>query len=164
MTTAQYERWTTPFRGRREGLIPTADRLMTALVFAAYPALLLFARWQTGRWPWLQIWVPASWLVIVSLLRVLVDRKRPYEQLAIRPLIRRESSGRSFPSRHAFSVWMIAMTGWVLCPPAGAALSVLGVLLCLTRVLGGVHFPTDVLTGAAVGIFAGLLGYWWLPL
>lgn len=164
MTAAQYERWTAPFRGEREALIPTADRLMTALVFAAYPALLLFARWQTGRRPWLQIWVPASWLVIVSLLRVLIDRKRPYEQLPIRPLIRRESSGRSFPSRHAFSVWMIAMTGWVLCPPAGAALSVLGVLLCLTRVLGGVHFPADVLAGAAVGIFAGLLGYWWLPL
>ena len=64
------------------------------------------------------------------------------------------------PSRHIFSMFMIAMGWLVFWPPMGWTLLVVGVLLAVIRVLGGVHFPRDVLVGALCGIIAGLLGFW----
>ena len=51
------------------------------------------------------------------------------------------------------------MTFLWLCPPAGAVFLIVGVLLALCRVIGGVHFPRDVIAGAAAGIAAGCC-YW----
>lgn len=163
MTAERYRRWSAPFRGRRARLIPTADRALTAVVFAAYPALLLGQGVRTGAFPWREAGVPAASLVLVTLLRALIDRPRPYERLDIEPLIRRETRGKSFPSRHVFSVFVIAVTGWTVHPAIGAALAVAGVGLMVTRVLGGVHYPSDVLAGAALGVLLGAAGYRWLP-
>ncbi len=159
MTAEQYTRLTAPFRGKWARLVPMGDRVLTTLVFAAYPAMLLFLRWETGALPWREIAVPAASLVLISLLRALIDRPRPYERLAITPLIAKRTRGRSFPSRHVFSVFIIAATGFTVAPWVGAALTVMGVLLMATRVLGGVHDLWDVLAGAALGLLLGAAGY-----
>ena len=57
-----------------------------------------------------------------------------------------------------FSVSVIAMTWLWVCPPVGAALWGLAAVLAWARVTAGIHFPRDVLAGAAVGLIAGLLG------
>lgn len=160
MTEEQYRQWSAPFRGGRERLIPCVDKVLTVIVYLAYPLLLLYAWWRGGALPWRAVWVPALWLVLVSLARHVINRPRPYERLAIDPLIKKEAKGHAFPSRHAFSVWMIAVTAWWLWPPLGAVLAVVGVLLCVTRVLGGVHDWWDVGIGAAVGVLGAVLGYW----
>lgn len=159
MTAKQYARLTAPFRGKRARLVPVADRVLTALVFAAYPAVLAFLWWHTGALPWREMVVPAAALVLVSLLRALIDRPRPYERLAITPLIAKSTRGRSFPSRHVFSVFIIAATGFTVAPWVGSVLTVAGVLLMATRVLGGVHDPWDVLAGAVLGLLLGAVGY-----
>ena len=38
-------------------------------------------------------------------------------------------------------------------------LPAIGVLIALIRVIGGVHYPSDVLAGAIIGILAGLILY-----
>lgn len=159
MTAERYARWSAPFRGKRTRWVPIADRWLTALVYAVYPSLIVWLWYVRGAVPWRELWVPAAALVVVTLLRVLIDRPRPYERLDISPLIHKETHGKSFPSRHAFSVFVIAATGWTVYPPLGATLAVVGVLLCVVRVLGGVHYPADVLVGAAIGAVAGLVGY-----
>ncbi len=159
MTAEQYAHLTAPFRGGRAQLVPMTDRAVTTLVFAAYPAILFFLRWKTGALPWREIAVPAASLVLVSLLRALLDRPRPYERLAITPLIAKSTRGRSFPSRHVFSVFIIAATGFTVAPWVGAAMTAAGVLLMATRVLGGVHDLWDVLAGAALGLLLGAAGY-----
>lgn len=63
------------------------------------------------------------------------------------------------PSRHIFSVFMIAMTFLYVKPVLSIPLFVVGVLLCAVRVIGGVHYLSDVLVGAAIGIASGILGY-----
>ncbi len=160
MKAEQYRRWSAPFRGKYVRVIPVADEVLTTVVYIAYPLLLLMARWQSAAALWRAVWVPALWLVLVSLARRLANRPRPYERMAIDPLIKKHTKGRSCPSRHAFSVWMIAITAWWLLPLFGAVISVVGVLLCVTRVLGGVHDEWDVIIGAVIGIGAGILGYW----
>ncbi len=160
MTSERYRRWSAPFCGKRAAWIPRADRVLTAVTYLCYPLLIVFVLWRNGRIPWRALWVPASWLVLVSLTRRLIDRPRPYERLNIEPLIAKKTKGRAMPSRHAFSVWVIAVTAWWLLPPLGAVLSVVAVLLCFVRVLGGVHDEWDVAVGAFVGVAAGVLGYW----
>ena len=76
----------------------------------------------------------------------------------ITPMIRKDTKGHSFPSRHVFSVFVIAATLGCQHPPLGALLGVIGLLICINRVLGGVHFPKDVLVGMALGILCGLGG------
>ena len=154
----RYRRWSAPFRKTR--VIPVTDKVLTAIVYVAYP-LSLWLAWQKGMPTlWRAVCVPALCLVLVSIVRRLINRPRPYERLSIYPLIEKDTKGRSFPSRHAFSVWMIAATAWWVLPPLGVALAVVGVLLCVIRVLGGVHDEWDVLAGALIGVLAGIVGYW----
>ena len=34
-----------------------------------------------------------------------------------------------------------------------------GIILAIVRVLGGVHFPRDVVVGAMIGILFGMIGF-----
>jgi len=160
VTSERYRRISAPFRGKRAAWIPRIDRVLTAVIYVCYPAVIAFIWRISGLVPWQALWVPASSLTLVSLTRRLIDRPRPYERLDIDPLIKKDTQGRAMPSRHAFSVWVIAVTVWWLIPPLGVLLAVAGVLLCITRVLGGVHDEWDVTVGALIGILSGILGYW----
>ena len=103
--------------------------------------------------------VPAAAFIAVSVFRRTYNAPRPYEALAIDPLISKDTRGKSFPSRHAFSMFTIACAWWQLEPVVGAALGVAGILMGAVRVLGGVHFPRDVVAGAASAIAISAAGY-----
>ena len=108
--------------------------------------------------------VPAVSFFLLSAFRRIVNAKRPYEVWDIAPLIEKDTKGKSFPSRHIFSIYMIAMATVYLCLPAGIVLLIAGVPLAYSRVVGGVHFLRDVAVGAAVGIGLGILGFWVFPI
>ena len=97
--------------------------------------------------------------VIVTLVRRLINAPRPYE---IYPFYKKKpkgKGGRSFPSRHVFSAFVIAVLGYTVCPvPVVIALMLPGVLLAVSRVLLGIHFIRDVLAGALIGIASGVIG------
>ncbi len=66
----------------------------------------------------------------------------------------------SFPSRHVFSAFMIAMT----CLQVNVILAILcfvfGLYLAFFRVVSGMHFIRDVFWGAALGVICGVIGYY----
>ena len=39
-------------------------------------------------------------------------------------------------------------------------IGIAGILLAWSRVAGGVHFPRDVIAGALIGVFSGVIGYY----
>ena len=162
MTKEQYEALSRPFRGRPGAVkgVKAAKRVLTLSCYLLYPALLLWALVTKDPRLLRLVLVPAVSFVSLSVVRRGLTRPRPYEALDIVPLIPRDKKGESFPSRHVFSVSVIAMTWLWVCPPVGAALWVLAAVLAWARVTAGIHFPKDVLAGAAVGLTAGLLGYW----
>ena len=45
----------------------------------------------------------------------------------------------------------------------GGRLAALGLDMMCMRVLGGVHYPQDVLAGAACGVLAGIVGFYIVP-
>lgn len=95
-------------------------------------------------------------VVVVGLAKVVVDRDRP-------PLAGRlvDTSSASMPSGHAAYAAALAAVAWVLlaghphrrvlrCAAAG-----LPVAAALSRVVLGVHWPSDVLIGSALGAAIG---------
>lgn len=159
MTKQTYEKMTEPFRreGRRLSAIENVNKILTAIVYAAYIVLLVVgAVTRYSGFPQIVL-VPAISFAAVTVFRKAVNAKRPYEVLDIEPLIKKDTTGKSFPSRHVFSVFVIAVTLCSVWLPGGIILLVVGVLLAFMRVLGGVHFPRDVIAGALIGIGCGLL-------
>lgn len=163
MTAEDYRRLSAPFRmpGRSKAL-RLANTVLTRLYYVAYPLLLLWL-WRTGDGRALRaLLVPAVSFVLLSVFRHAVNAPRPYQVLEIEPLIHKNTQGYSFPSRHVFSCFVIAMTFLWIVPPVGAILLLGGVTLALCRVVGGVHWPRDVAVGALVGVLSGA-AYWLLP-
>lgn len=99
--------------------------------------------------------------VIVSVLRALLNSKRPYEVYDFSKMTEKTvgiKRGSSFPSRHVFSAFVIGALIFPMSVGLSVAAILLGVLIALCRVLLGVHFIKDVVVGAAVGIISGVLG------
>ena len=98
--------------------------------------------------PWAA--VAASWTVAEG-AKYLFDRARPFIwDTEIAPLIKTPSSS-SFPSGHSATAAAGALTLSALYPPCAPELALAGVLVVLSRVYLGVHFPFDVLAGVAIG-------------
>ena len=161
MTPAQYARLSAPFRPekRRRALL-AVNRVLTYGCYAAYPLLLAALAVQRDGHFWRALLVPGISFVLLSLVRRLINAPRPYEALDIDPLIHKDTHGKSLPSRHVFSMFVIAMTFLWLLPPVGILLLICGAVLAAVRVIGGVHYPRDVIVGAAVGVLAGIIGFW----
>lgn len=92
-------------------------------------------------------------LVVNILLKPLVARIRPYEIIeGLRCIVARESEF-SFPSGHSANSLACAWVLYRLCDKKlGLPALILAILISLSRLYVGVHYPTDVLAGIAVGI------------
>ena len=95
--------------------------------------------------------------VAVSLLRHLVDTKRPYEVYDFYKTPPKNKRGRSFPSRHVFSSFLIATLLFTVSAHFAIPFYILGLILALCRVLLGIHFIRDVVAGGAIGIISGVI-------
>lgn len=96
--------------------------------------------------------------VAVSVIRRLINAPRPYELYAFYETKPKDKRGSSFPSRHVFSAFLIAVLSVEMSIYVCIALFTVGVMLAVSRVLLGIHFVRDAVAGAAVGILSGILG------
>ena len=161
MTREQYERWSSPFRKSniRVKLLIGADKLITGAVFLSYPALLLYLLMrENNRQLYSCVCIPAGSFLLISLFRNICSAERPYEILEITPLIAKETKGKSFPSRHVFSAFIIGMTFLFVIRPMGILILSAGAAMAYIRVVGGVHFPRDTIAGAVFGILCRFCG------
>jgi len=155
----RYEHWTAGIRSSRSRIaaLRLMNKVLTGLFYAAYPVLL--SAMAAGRDPRLlrTVAVPAAAFAALTLIRRKINAQRPYEADQIIPLIPRDKPGESMPSRHVFSAAVIAMAWLFYWRPAGIFLLAMCLLSAGIRVLGGIHYPRDVVAGFLAGILAGLL-------
>lgn len=160
-----YQEWYGHVAGKIENkpfllsLLRTFNRFMTVVMPIVYLTLLATAYLQEGfgKQVLIYVFIPASGFVILSFLRKKINAPRPYEEWNIKPLLDRDSPGQSMPSRHVFSATIISMACLHASLSVGIILLVLSALLGLVRVLGGVHFPKDVVVGYICGLVWGVI-------
>ena len=140
-------------------LLRTFNRFMTVVMPMIYLTLLAITYLQQGlgKQVLMYVFIPASGFVILSFLRKKINAPRPYEEWTIKPLLDRDSPGQSMPSRHVFSATIISMACLHASLSVGVILLVLSALLGLVRVLGGVHFPKDVVVGYICALVWGVI-------
>lgn len=140
-------------------LLRTFNRFMTVVMPIVYLTLLttIYFREGFGKQVCVYVFIPASGFVILSLLRKKINAPRPYEVWGIVPLLDRDSPGQSMPSRHVFSATIISMACLHASLTMGMICLTLSAFLGLVRVLGGVHFPKDVVVGYICALVWGVL-------
>ena len=137
-------------------ILQVTDQALRYVMELFYPLFLLW-RFQVGGLSEVLTYIllPGIAFVIFSLIRDWINRKRPYEEWQIDPLIYREGSGHSMPSRHVFSAAMIGMCALSVNALLGIVCLALAAVIAVCRVLGGVHYPEDVIIGYVVGAAVG---------
>lgn len=140
-------------------LLRTFNRFMTVVMPMIYLTLLATTYLQEGlgKQVLIYVFIPASGFVILSFLRKKINAPRPYEEWDIKPLLDRDSPGQSMPSRHVFSATIISVACMHASLTMGMICLTLSAFLGLVRVLGGVHYPKDVLVGYACGLVWGVI-------
>lgn len=90
-------------------------------------------------------------------LKNIIHRIRPYDVMASLNILVKPERSFSFPSGHATSSLAAGCALFLTLPRRyGVPALLLGVLIALSRMYVGVHYPTDVLCGAAIGVAAAL--------
>jgi undecaprenyl-diphosphatase len=152
------------YAGRRPGLV-TVARILSAL---GEPVVLIglalaFAGWlsyeRRGRYGLVVIVVTLVGRGLAELQKYGIERFRPEDEVHLVPV-----STPSFPSGHATSSMIVYLTlALVLASesrwkwPAVAGALVLSFCIGLSRLMLGVHWPTDVVGGWAFGLLWVLL-------
>ena len=160
-----YQEWYDHIAGNIENkpiflrLLRTFNRFMTVVMPMIYLTLLATTYLQQGlgKQVLIYVFIPASGFVILSFLRKKINALRPYEVWEIVPLLDRDSPGQSMPSRHVFSATIISMACLHASLTMGMICLTLSAFLGLVRVLGGVHYPKDVVVGYICGLVWGVL-------
>ena len=160
-----YQEWYNHIAGKIENkpfllrLLRTFNRFMTVVMPIVYLTLLVTTYFQEGfgKQVLIYVFISATGFVILSLLRKKINAPRPYEEWDIKPLLDRDSPGQSMPSRHVFSATIISMACLHASLIMGMICLTLSAFLGLVRVLGGVHFPKDVVVGYICGLVWGVL-------
>ncbi len=106
------------------------------------------------------ILVPLTGFLVVTVIRKFINAKRPYTMYDIAPIIYKDKAYESFPSRHTFSITIIAMALLYYSVYLGAVMLILAVVLGITRVVAGVHFIKDVVAAWIIGVVWGIVGLW----
>ena len=93
-------------------------------------------------------------LLVVNLcIKPLAARTRPYELIQGLEILVSRPRDYSFPSGHSANSLTCAWTLFRLAPKKYGVLALaLAVLIALSRLYVGVHYLTDVLAGAAIGV------------
>ncbi len=97
---------------------------------------------------------------IVEVIRYFYDRPRPFEALPDINQIIFHAPGGSFPSGHAAFFFAIAAGVSRYYPKTSVLFYAAALSLSLNRVAAGLHWPSDILGGAVIGIAAGLAAHW----
>jgi len=124
-----------------------------AIWLAGGTAAALVDRRRRRRWLRATAAVGAAYATSTS-IKLAIGRKRPaIEDL---PHLMATPTGLSFPSSHSTSSFAAARAFGALVP--GAPLQLAAAAMAFSRLYLGVHYPSDVAAGAALGTVIGSLG------
>lgn len=95
--------------------------------------------------------------IVTPLIRFMYPVARPFTAMHFTPLIAHAADDPSFPSGHATVLFTLALAVWLKNRHWGMYMFMAVVMNAVARVYVGVHWPSDVLAGAIIGITAVML-------
>ena len=99
-----------------------------------------------------------SLIVNNMFLKNVIARTRPYDAIEGLRTIVRAQSDFSFPSGHTASSFVAATVIFRNMPKKfGGPILILAILISISRLYVGVHYPTDVIFGCASGVLLAVL-------
>ncbi len=148
------------------GLVTTLnvlDKAITYITIILYVSYLVYGAFlipkDNGTLLYRSILIPGVSFIVVSVFRKILSAPRPYEVYGFSPAIKKDTIGKSFPSRHVFSIFMVSMTYLQTSVLFAILISIMGIALAVIRVVGGVHFINDVVIGAIMAIIISVICY-----
>lgn len=100
-----------------------------------------------------------TFIVVNLILKPVIARTRPYEVIEGLRLLTGSAHDYSFPSGHSSSSMAAAVAMAGALPRRmrviGWCAVGLAVMICISRLYIGIHYPSDVLVGAVIGAVAG---------
>jgi undecaprenyl-diphosphatase len=143
-------------------MVGVSSRWFGAAVAVAIAAAIAIAcgRRRAALLVALAVALAVSDLVGAQVLRPLIGRMRPCFALAgtARVLVPVSDVG-SLPSLHASNFFAMAAVAWAAGRRLGIAAVAVAAVVALSRVYLGVHWPTDVIAGAAWGTACGIAAF-----
>lgn len=136
--------------------------LPASLCGLLYLAILGWLAWNRDARILRAALVPAVCFCVVTVLRPLIRRQRPFDRFGIPPVgSYKPGRGKSMPSRHTVSAVAIAIAVIYIFPnPAViAVMTLLTIVIAALRVLSGQHYPSDVAAAVALAILISVIGY-----
>ena len=162
---AAFDAWLFQQINKYVGAFPLFDRVVSTLVneyfITVTLSLALMALWFVGgsaagrmanqKAAIYGILAQAVANGIVKLNNLLYFRPRPFADMRVNMLFY-EPTDSSLPSNPAAVGFAFATAVWMVNRRVGALLYVLAAVFAFSRVYAGVHYPLDVVVGAAVGV------------
>lgn len=132
-------------------------KFLPFVLFIGYPIMIVYL---------LVVWdlrfikvitIPAVTFLAVTVMRILINRTRPYERYSFTPVFPKDTKGKSFPSRHTASAFIISYAFLYINPVLGVISMVISAFLSLLRPVVGVHYVSDVVAGFLISSLFGII-------
>ncbi|MEK7114002.1 MAG: phosphatase PAP2 family protein [Patescibacteria group bacterium] len=94
---------------------------------------------------------------VTELIRFFYHRPRPFTDLPVHQLL--ASSEWSFPSGHAAFFFAMATAVYLYNKKWGIAFFIAVILMTISRIIAGVHYPSDIVGGALIGIIVAYITF-----
>ena len=103
--------------------------------------------------------VPFITLMASLCTRRIINAPRPYDLFDLDIIVKKEKTGRSFPSNHTVSAAIIAFACLYINLWLGAFMILVAAVVAVSRVLAGLHFPKDIFAGIFMSFALAVFGF-----
>ncbi len=133
--------------------------IFIAILVFAYVA---YRAWRKGGIPGAQLYVLATFATVVAegfsvVIKFLSHRTRPFVEMKLPHLL--TDNSYAFPSGHTTFLFALATATYFFNKKLAYFLYATGIVVGLSRIAGGVHYPSDIFGGAVIGACTGFVMY-----